>query len=163
MLERDRGVTTPASRASSLAWSQHRRYSHYMAAPDVVAVFNTSEDTTDLLRVVVEQAGFVVVTAFTHLLRDGKTDFAEFMRQHKPKVVVYDIAIPYEENWRLFEHFRDTPASKGVAYVLTTTNVAQVEKIATLEQPIYEIVGKPFDLDVVVRAVKEAARSRPTA
>lgn len=127
---------------------------------DVVAVFNTSEDTTDLLRVVIEQAGFIVVTAFTNFLRDGKTDFEAFMRQHQPRVVVYDVAIPYEQNWRLFEHFRNAPASHGVSFVLTTTNVAQLEKIATLGQPIYEIVGKPFDLDVVVRAVKEAARSR---
>ena len=125
-----------------------------MTGADVVAVFNTSEDTTDLLRVVLEQAGFVVVTAFTNLLRDGRTDFEAFMRQHKPRVVVYDIAIPYEQNWRLFEHFRDTPASKGVVFVLTTTNVMQVEKIARLEQPIYEIVGKPYDLDILLERVQ---------
>src|SRR6476646_6847188 len=118
-------------------------------SPDVVAVFNSSEDTTEMLRVVIEHAGFVVVTVFTHSLRDGKIDFDGFMRQHCPKVIVYDVAVPYEQNWRLFEHFRDTPASRDVQFVLTTTNVAQVQKVAKPDQQIYEIVGKPYDLDIL--------------
>jgi DNA-binding response OmpR family regulator len=131
-------------------------------SPDVVAVLNTSEDTTDLLRIVMEQAGFTVVTAFTHALRDGKVDFEGFMRQHRPKVIVYDIALPYEQNWRLFQHFRSSPACDGVRFVLTTTNAAQVQKVAGLDQHVHEIVGKPYDLDVLVQAVKDAAQEPPS-
>src|SRR5690242_312667 len=101
-----------------------------MPPTPVVAVFNTSKDTTDLLRVVIERAGYVVITAFTNALRDGEIDLEAFMRQHRPEVVVYDIAIPYEENWRLFQHIRDSPACAGVRFVLTTTNVGQLEAIA---------------------------------
>lgn len=129
---------------------------------DAVAVFNTSEDTTDLLRVVLEQAGFTVVTAMTTDIRDGKVDLESFMRQHKPKVIVYDIAIPYEQNWRLFQHMKTMPVLVDARFVLTTTNVAQVEKVAGREHLLYEIVGKPYDLDIIVRAVKDAARERPT-
>jgi response regulator RpfG family c-di-GMP phosphodiesterase len=121
----------------------------------VVAVFNTSEDTTDMLRIVLEMAGYTVVTAFTNALRDGKTDLEAMMRQHRPRVVVYDIAPPYEPNWRLFEHIRDSPACQGVRFVLTTTNAAQVTAVAG-EQRLHEIVGKPYDLDILVRLVGEA-------
>lgn len=120
----------------------------------VVAVFNTSEDTTDLLRYVLEENGFVVVAAFTHLLRDGRLDFSSFMQQHRPKVIVYDIAVPYEPNWRLYEHFRDSPACRDVTFVLTTTNVAQVRRIAGGEPELHEIIGKPYDLGEIVRAVR---------
>src|SRR4029453_14552359 len=99
----------------------------------VVGVFNTSEDTTDVLRIVLENAGFVVVTAFTNLLRDGKVDLEAFMRQHQPRVIVYDIAIPYEQNWRLYEHMRSAPACQGVSFVLTTTNVRHVRQLAGSE------------------------------
>ena len=121
----------------------------------VVAVFNTSEDTTDLLRIAFENAGFVVVTAFTRNLRDGKLDLEAFMRQHQPRVIVYDIAVPYEQNWRLYEHLRSAPACQGVSFVLTTTNVRHVRQLAGSEE-LHEIVGKPYDLDEIIGAVRQA-------
>lgn len=124
-----------------------------MDAP-TVAVFNTSEDTTDLLRFVLEHAGFVVVTAFTNRLRDGEIDFEAFMRQHQPKLIVYDVAIPYDANWRLFEHFRESPACRGVRFVVTTTNAQQLRKINDTCEEVHEIIGKPYDLDEIVRAVR---------
>ena len=124
--------------------------------PMVVAVFNTSEDTTDMLRVILEQAGFVVVSAFTNLLRDGKVDLESLMRQHRPHVIVYDIAIPYEQNWRLFEHIRASPACAGVRFVVTTTNATHVRNVAGNDQEVIEIVGKPYDLDQIVNAVSAA-------
>ena len=126
-----------------------------MLRPDVVAVFNTSEDTTDMLRVFLEAAGFVVVTAFTNRLRDGEVDLESFMRQHQPAVIVYDVAIPYEQNWRLFEHIRAAPACLGVSFVVTTTNARHVQALAG-DQQVHEIVGKPYDLDALLGAVKQA-------
>jgi DNA-binding response OmpR family regulator len=125
--------------------------------PVTVAVFNTSEDTTDMLRELFEHAGFVVVSAFTHALRDGKTDLEALMRQYAPQVIVYDIALPYEENWRLYKKIRSSPACRDVSFVLTTTNVAQVEKVSGGE-PLIEIVGKPYDLGELLRRVQVAAR-----
>src|SRR5207247_2954838 len=107
-----------------------------MTAPstDVIAVFNTSEDATDLLRVVFEQ----------RLCRGDSFHPPPARRQGR----------------RLFEHYRDSPASKSVPFFVTT-NVAHVQKVAGSLQQVYEIVGKPYDLDQPVRAGKAAARSRP--
>jgi DNA-binding response OmpR family regulator len=129
-----------------------------VTTPPVVAVINTSEDTTDLLRIAFEQAGFVVVTAFTHALRDSLIDFEAFIRQHRPNVIVYDVALPYEANWRLFLHLRATPACEHIPFVITTTNVAQVRKIVGDGPAMHEIVGKPYDLGVLTDAVRAAAR-----
>src|SRR5690349_20282490 len=102
----------------------------------VVAVFNPSEDTTTSLRVALEQAGFVAVTLFTTNIRDGRIDLEAFMRQHRPCVIVYDIALPYDANWRLFLNVRDSPACAGVAFVLTTTNVKRVHEATGTSQPM---------------------------
>ena len=83
--------------------------------------------------------------------------------KHKPRVIVYDIAPPYENNWLLFRHIRAMPVMKDVHFVLTSTNVKHVEDLAKgNEQRIYEIVGKPFDLAEIVAAVREALKARPT-
>ncbi len=47
-------------------------------------------------------------------------------------------------------------------FVMTSTNAQRLQELVGSHQQVYEIVGKPFDLDEVVRAVKEAARARPT-
>lgn len=128
--------------------------------PVVAAIVNTSPDVVDMLRRAIEPTGIVVVSALTFQIRDGAIDFDHFMRQHDPRVVVYDIAPPYDANWRLFEHIRRLDAMKGRAVVLTSTNVAHVEALSKTDQHIYEVVGRPVDLDQIVRAVKEASRSR---
>jgi DNA-binding response OmpR family regulator len=143
--------------------NQLARWWRVSLSGDVVAVFNTSQDTTDLLRQALEEAGFVVVTAFTTQLRDGKIEYSRFIGDHQPKVIVYDIAIPYDRNWALFQHFRSLPASHAVQFVITTGNAAQVRHITGRDVLLHEIVGKPYDLAEMVSAVKEAAaRARAT-
>jgi len=124
--------------------------------PTVVGVFNTSQDTIDMLRELFEHKGFVAVAAFTNLVRDGKVALDGWIHQHQPDVIVYDIALPYEENWRLFEHIRRSPACKDIPFVLTTTNVAQVKRVAGNAE-VHEIVGKPYDLEKLLEAVSNAA------
>jgi len=126
-----------------------------MARAPVVAVFNTSPDIIDLLRFVFEHAGFVTICAMTFHLRDGSTSLDEFVTQHQPDVVVYDIAPPYEENRRLLEHMANTPALRDRPMVLTTTNAVHVRKLAG-DRQLFEIIGKPYDLEQIVNAVRKA-------
>jgi DNA-binding NtrC family response regulator len=133
----------------------HRTLDMLHPAP-VVGILNTNEDTVTMLRLYLERAGFVVVAAFTHRLRDGKLDFQRFVTEHEPKVIIYDLTIPYEQSYALFQHFSSRPVAREIQFVLTTTNVARVRAIAGSDLPLYEIVGKPYDLDQIVRAVTQA-------
>lgn len=120
----------------------------------VVAVINSSPDVVDMLRIWFEQAGFVVVGAQTWEVRDGEVDIEAFARQHQPRVVIYDLAPPYEPNWRLLQHMRRMPAMQGREFVLTSTNVQQVQRLINPEEPVLEIIGKPYDLDQLLQAVR---------
>ena len=126
----------------------------------VVAVFNTSPDTVDMLRIVLEREGFVVVSAFTYELRDGEVDVEAFCRQHAPRIAIYDIAPPYEANWRLFLHFRSLAVFRNCAFVVTTTHAGHVSKLAGPDVQLFEIVGKPYDLGLVVEKVVSIATTK---
>ena len=123
------------------------------ARSKVVAIINTSPDTVDLLRFVFERAGYVVVSAFSWEMRNSRLDIESFMRQHQPDVVVYDVAPPYDENWRLLQHFCTLPGVRGTKFVITTTNIKHVRDISGPDQELHEIIGKPYDLDQVLKAV----------
>ena len=126
-----------------------------MTRPPVVAVFNTSPDTVDMLRIVLEQAGFVVMGLYTYEARDGKIDLEMLFRQHDPAVVIYDIAPPYDKNWREFQHMCTMPALAKRKFLVTTTNMNRVREVTDNPPEMFEIVGKPYDLGIIVEQVKK--------
>ena len=133
-----------------------------MDKPPVVAVINSTPDVIDMLRTAFESAGMATVGTFTHAVRDGEVDIEAFMRQHDPRVVVYDIAPPYPNNWLLFQHVAHLPVMKDRHFILTTTNKTHVEKLAAgTKLPIFEIVGTPYDLGILLEEVRQAVRARP--
>jgi CheY-like chemotaxis protein len=127
--------------------------------PPVVAIINSSPDVVDMMRLALGHAGLVAVSAFTHQVRDGEVDIEAFITQHQPAVILYDIAPPYDANWLLFLHIRRMPIMEGRRFILTSTNARHVEGLAGPNTPVYEIVGKPFDLDRLVEATLAAVRS----
>ncbi|HEY7790072.1 MAG TPA: hypothetical protein VIC33_06145 [Vicinamibacterales bacterium] len=121
----------------------------------VVAVINTSPDTVELLRILFEQCGYLVVTGLTYDIRDGRLNFEAFLHQHKPDVIVYDIAPPYDRNWAFFSHLKASDGMRDIPVVLTSTNVRSVKSLVSGAPEMYEIVGKPYDLNEIVQAVRE--------
>lgn len=121
----------------------------------VVAVINTTPDVVDMLRLAFESEGFVVVSMFTHAIRDGSADIDAFGRQHQPDVIVYDIAPPYKNNWQLFLHISQLPVFKGRPFVLTSTNPARVKVFAGEDQAVWEVVETPYELTALVAKVRE--------
>jgi DNA-binding response OmpR family regulator len=126
----------------------------------VAAVFNTSPDTVELLRVVLQEAGFLVVSAFTFDIRDGRVDLEAFLRQTNPAVVIYDVAPPYDANWNLFKTLRDNSSLQHYHFVLTSTNAPYVQCLAG-DIKVHEVIGKPYDLDQIVRAATMAVAQIP--
>lgn len=120
-----------------------------------VAVMNTSKEITDILQEVLKEEGFLVCTTYTYLLKERKERFNTFIKDNKPDVIVYDIAIPYQENYNLFKDLSEEPIAKNIAFVLTTTNKSVLENLVGSTHAI-EIVGKPYDLQILLKSVKDA-------
>ena len=126
----------------------------------VVAIVNSSPDTVEMLSYWFENAGFVVVSGMTHDVRTGRLDLTRFISDHQPDVIVYDIAPPYERNWRMFEHLRET-VFPDHPYVLTSTNASLVKKSIDPALNIFEVLEKPYSLDAILEAVNTALARSP--
>jgi DNA-binding NarL/FixJ family response regulator len=128
---------------------------------EVVAIFNTNPDLVALLRFALERAGFVVVIGHIHDLRNGALDLPDFLQQHNPRVIVYDLVMPYDRNWAFMRHVREGDLMDGRQFVLSAPNERAVHDVVGTDETVYQIVDEG-DIDRIVQAVKEAAKSRPT-
>lgn len=131
------------------------------ATVPVVAIINSNDDVVEMLRLSFEQAGFLVVSAHADAIKRGLTNLTDFVRAHEPNVIVFDLVPPYDRSYRFVEHLRGIDALKGCQFVLTSTNPNRVHELAKTSEEVFEVVGKPYDLEQITRAVKEASRARP--
>ena len=129
-----------------------------MSRPPVVAVVNTNPDLVEMLKARIEAAGFIVLILHIVEIRGG-LDVRAVLAQHDPQVVVYDVVMPYDRNWRFLEHLRET-TFKGRRFVITTPNQRAIERLVGKDDEVYEVVDDSGDIDTIVQAVREAARAR---
>jgi CheY-like chemotaxis protein len=127
---------------------------HTMSKP-IIAVFNASDDTVELLRTALESQGFHTVVGHIPDVKSGELDLVAFIEHHAPAVIVYDISPPYDANWTFLRLVQNLEPVKGRPFVITTTNKPALDKLVG-ETEALEIIGKPYDLDQVVGAVRAA-------
>jgi CheY-like chemotaxis protein len=127
----------------------------------VVAVINTNPDLIELLKARIEAAGLVVLVIHIADIRAG-LDLGAVLTQHQPEVIVYDVVMPYERNWRFLQHLRETTL-KRYRFVLTTPNAVAIARLVGKDEKVYEVLDDHADIDAIVQAVREAARARPTS
>ena len=121
----------------------------------VIAVVNTNDDLVNVLRDALILEGFNVVTMHIRDIKAGRQDFSAFLRGHNPAVVIYDLAVPYEDNWTFFQTLRQLPEAQNRHFVMTTVNKRVLDqRIGPTE--VIEIQGcHADDLDPVIDAVKK--------
>ena len=118
-----------------------------------VAVFDASEDTVEILKTLLSFRGYRAVAGHADDVKSGATDFIAFLEEHKPDGIIWDIAPPYDRNWNFFKLLRTIGPLTRCALVLTTTHKQHLDALAGLDTGAFEIIGKPYDLGVVVDAV----------
>jgi CheY-like chemotaxis protein len=124
----------------------------------VVAIFNSNDDVVEMLRLWLEQAGFVVVSGHIDEVKRGEQRLSDFVEEHEPDVIVYDLVPPYDRSWRFLEHLREAPSLRNRPFVITSTNAARAAEVVRDAAHVHEVIGKPYDLDDIVRAAQEAVQ-----
>jgi DNA-binding response OmpR family regulator len=123
-----------------------------------VAVFNASDDTVEMLTTLLSHQGYRAVAGHADHVKSGELNFVAFLREHQPSAMIWDIAPPYDRNWNFFQLIR---ALDNCPIVLTTTHKQNLDALAGKDTGALEIVGKPYDLQLIVDAVSRAIERQP--
>jgi CheY-like chemotaxis protein len=126
----------------------------------VVAVINTSDDLVRVLKDSLVQRGFNVATAHIRDIKSGEQDFVAFLTSHDPVVIVYDIAVPYEDNWTFFQMLRQLPVAQDRTFIVTTVNKRVLEQRVGVTEAIEIQGGRADDLDPVLEAIQKVVGSK---
>jgi CheY-like chemotaxis protein len=126
----------------------------------VVAVLNSNQDVLRLIRGALQDEGYTVVTEHIVNFKDGAANLLGFLTAHRPAVVVYDVAPPYEENWNFLQLLCRVPEVAEIPMVLTTVNKRALEK-AVGATKAFEILGTRDNLAPLVAEINRSVRSRP--
>ena len=125
-------------------------------AEGVVALFNASDDTIDMVQKLLTASGREQILLWCHFadLKKGIIDFGKYMEKHNPEVVIFDLSPPYDENWRFFKTMRDAKTMQGRGVVLTTTNKNRLDEVLGEDSHALEVVGRAKDLQEIAAAIK---------
>src|ERR1700760_759973 len=128
----------------------------------IIAIFNTSPEVLELVRESLEQAGFQAVIAYIDDLKRGRLDMIQFVEEHNPDVIVYDVAPPYDTNWTFLRLMRSSKVMQGRAFVVTTTNKKALDELIGPSAAV-ELLCKPYDLEQIVQPVTQALSTQVAA
>ena len=127
-----------------------------------VAIFNASDDTVEMLKVLLTERGYRAIGGMADSVKSGALDFIGFMGAQKPDAIIWDIAPPYDRNWNFFKLLRTSDVLRHCHIVLTTTNKQQLDSLAG-DTGALEIVGKPYDMQAIADAVTRGLEARRSA
>jgi CheY-like chemotaxis protein len=107
-----------------------------------------------LITLNLELEGFAVAHA------DDGESCLEAVREFQPHVVVLDVAMPLLDGLVTAARLRVDPATSGIKIVMVSARAQQTDVRRGLDAGVDVYLTKPFDPDVLIRAVSELADAR---
>ncbi len=114
-----------------------------------IMVVDDDPDILITIRRIFEKEGFEVYT-----VDSGKDCIKEIERGFTGPILL-DIMMPFMDGWDTIEKIKDKGLSKKVIIsILTAKGTRDHEKIRGLQNQIYDYITKPFDVNKLIRNVK---------
>ena len=132
--------------------------SAHQGAPRI-ALLASSPGVMEVLTPALASEGYRTVTMRASNQGYSVDELQRFLHEQKPHLVISEVSIPYERNWARLQELIQREEGKRRFFVPITTNKRALESLVG-PTAAYEIIGKPFDLDVIVWAVQLGLSTR---
>jgi CheY-like chemotaxis protein len=118
-------------------------------APPMVLVVDDDADARDMLRDVLEQAGYAVGEA-----ANGSEALAYLEQNERPSAIVLDLSMPVMDGWQFAAHVQSTAALRSVPILVVTAREAH------WGYPSSRVFRKPIAVRQLLKALDEIRRRR---
>ena len=116
-----------------------------------------AEDDPDIARLLCEGIGDRLSIA-THVVANGAL-VPDALAERRPDLLVLDVALPGLSGLDVFDLVRNDPAYAGTPVLFLTASPDRARE-AFSPTGEHRVMGKPFDVDELVRAVDEMTCAR---
>lgn len=120
----------------------------------IVAILNGSLEIAEALEESLQNEGFKTVSGLVSDINQGKEGLSNFVKEHNPAVVIYDVPPPYEYNIRKLNVVKVTSGLDDGCIIITSTNAKALKKVEGIDHTV-EIIEKPYDLNLLIKMVQE--------
>ena len=119
-----------------------------------IMIVDDEESLRELVKVILEQEGFEVITA-----KSGQ-ECLDKLKEVKPDLILLDMMMPGMSGRETCERIRENPGTKDLRVVfLTVARFSEVGKDILSKMNVLDYITKPFDNEELVKRVKRALES----
>ncbi len=117
-----------------------------------ILIVDDEANIRQLVRFNLEREGFTVVEA-----EDGLSCL-EMVNKEKPELIVLDIMLPGKDGLEVCRIVKSRPETSGIAVIMLTAKVEEIDTVLGLEMGADDYVAKPFSPRELVARVKAVLR-----
>jgi len=116
-----------------------------------IAVIDDSRTFVELMQSILEREGYEVLPII------GSAGAFDRVKRERPNLIILDIMMPGQSGWEVLDQLQFDSETRDIPIIISTAVKATASRLRG--QP-FELLRKPFDIDVLLAKV-EAAIGKP--
>ncbi|WP_322506903.1 response regulator [Anaerolinea sp.] len=120
-----------------------------MTEANRILVIEDNADNLELVRFLLEQAGFQIISAMDGL------DGLEKARSRKPDLVLLDMSLPELDGWHLAKQLKESPETAHILIVALTAHTLPGDRRRALEAGCDGFISKPLNVARFASQIQE--------
>ncbi|MEJ5314870.1 MAG: response regulator [Anaerolinea sp.] len=120
-----------------------------MSQPNRILVIEDNPDNLELVRFLLEQAGFQVISAVDGL------EGLEKARTQRPDLILLDMSLPELDGWHLAKQLKDAEETASIPIIALTAHTLPGDRRRALEAGCDGFISKPLNVARFASQIEE--------